>query len=130
MVDSFRRARRTFEQGLAREAARLADQTDLASLEALLDEMAASLKSPEAFIAAELRFHARLVAVARNVIFDAMAETVLAWWRDHQIDAAAVAARARAVLAAHGDTVRAIKAKDPDAAEVALAGYFDLIAAP
>ncbi|KQY30843.1 hypothetical protein ASD21_07060 [Caulobacter sp. Root1455] len=58
-----------------------------------------------------------------------MAETVLGWWRNHQIDALVVAARARAVLAAHGDTVRTIKAKDPDAAEAALAGHFELIAA-
>lgn len=128
MVESLRRARRSFELGVVREAARLADETDLAGLEALLDEMAQGVKSADAFAAAERRFHTRLVAVVRNVIFDAMAETVLGWWRDHQIDTAAITARARAVLSAHADTVRALKARDPDAAEAALAGYFDVIA--
>jgi DNA-binding FadR family transcriptional regulator len=129
LVTSLAEARRSFEEGLVREAARKVDAADLEQLGALLDAQAEALKSPNAFLAADLAVHQRLIGVLRNPIFDAMVEGVLAWLAANHLDAERLCRAGREVLRANTAIVQALKTRDADAAQAAMADYFERIGA-
>lgn len=127
LVKSLAEARRSVEEGLVREAVEKVDAADLEHLGQLLDAQAEALKSPKAFLAADLGVHLRLVGVLRNPILDAMVEGVLTWLAANHLDAEALSRVGRDVLRANINIVRALKARDADAAQAAMRDYFERI---
>jgi DNA-binding FadR family transcriptional regulator len=125
MLQNLKEARRFFERGMVREAAVKASDVEIAELDALIVEQRAALDDAESFVAADLRFHNKIASISRNAILDAVAEAMLGWLRNDQIDSEAFAARGEAVLDAHAQIVEGLRTRDPDAAEAALSRYLD-----
>jgi DNA-binding FadR family transcriptional regulator len=125
MLENLKDARRFFERGMVREAAQKADAADIEELDRLVEEQAAVVGDVEAFVAADRRFHGKIAAISRNAIFDAVAEAMLGWLHDHQIEPNATIAQRRLALAEHAAIVKCIKARDADGAEAALLRYLD-----
>lgn len=125
MLENLKDARRFFERGMVREAAQKADAADIEELDRLVEEQAAVVGDVEAFVAADRRFHGKIAAISRNAIFDAVAEAMLGWLHDHQIEPSATIAQRRLALAEHAAIVKCIKARDADGAEAALLRYLN-----
>jgi DNA-binding FadR family transcriptional regulator len=125
MLQNLKEARRFFERGMVREAAVKASAAEIEDLDALIIAQRAVMDDAEAFVAADLRFHNKIASISRNAILDAVAEAMLGWLRDDQIDSGAFLARGEAVLEAHAQIVEALRQRDPDAAEAALCRYLD-----
>jgi DNA-binding FadR family transcriptional regulator len=125
MLENLKDARRFFERGMVREATQKADAADIEELDRLIAEQTAVVGDAQGFIAADRRFHSKIAAISRNAIFDAVAEAMLGWLRDHQIEPSASLAQRRMALEEHIAIVASIKARDPDGAEAALLRYLN-----
>jgi DNA-binding FadR family transcriptional regulator len=125
MLENLKDARRFFERGMVREAAQKADAADIEELDRLIAEQTAVVGDAQAFVAADRRFHSKIAAISRNAIFDAVAEAMLGWLRDHQIEPSASLVQRRMALEEHVAIVASIKARDPDGAEAALLRYLN-----
>lgn len=110
-------ARIFFEIGMVREAARLADEQDIARLEAALARQAAFLeKDSGRFVTADMEFHTTIAAISRNGVLEAVSRAMLHWlsmfhaslllWKGHET----------VTLEEHRIILDAIIAHDEDAA--------------
>ncbi len=118
-------ARRMFELGLVRVAAQNRTSEDLHVLHHLIARQAAARDQPDAFVAADIAFHARIISIAGNPVITALADAMLKWifhnhgallrWSGHE----------DTTLAEHRQIVAAIDARDPEAAVTHMATHLD-----
>ncbi|MBM2293514.1 transcriptional regulator NanR [Sulfitobacter pseudonitzschiae] len=118
-------ARRMFELGLVRVAALQRTDADLTALHHLIAMQSAAHDVPEDFVAADIAFHARIIAIAGNPVITALADAMLKWifhnhgtllrWSGHE----------DTTLSEHRQIVAAIAARDADAAVALMATHLD-----
>ncbi|WP_152046248.1 transcriptional regulator NanR [Aureimonas psammosilenae] len=113
-------ARIFFERGIVRQAAERASAKDIADLSRLIDTQRAALGQAETFIAADMRFHARIAAIPGNPIFEAVCEAMLGWLKEYHTDMLIWTGKERFTLAEHEHILRALSENDPAAAEAAM----------
>ncbi|MDG3575551.1 transcriptional regulator NanR [Rhizobium sp. YJ-22] len=124
-LEHLKSARIFFERGMAREAAQKASAEDIAALHAILDRQRASLGDAEAFIAADMAFHARIAEISGNPIFAAVSESMLAWLQEYHTDMLIWTGKERFTLAEHEEIVDRLAAGDADGAEQAMLKHLE-----
>jgi GntR family transcriptional repressor for pyruvate dehydrogenase complex len=125
----FQGARLFFEVGLAREAARTATAEDIAGLKAALDANHAAIGDREKFTATDIAFHFELARIARNPVFLALHDQISDWLTAQRTVTLAASGQERIAFGAHEAIYNGIAAHDPDAAEVAMRGHLEQLAA-
>ncbi len=124
-LEHLKSARIFFERGMAREAAQKASAEDIAALHAILDRQRASLGNAEAFIAADMAFHARIAEISGNPIFAAVSESMLAWLQEYHTDMLIWTGKERFTLAEHEEIVDRLAAGNADGAEQAMLKHLE-----
>ena len=104
----------------ARLAAQRATPEQLVSLEAWYRRMQRSLSNNEAFITADLQFHALILAAAHNELLKHMSNTVSAALRTSRIFTTQLPGASEAAMPLHLAVVEAIQARNASAAQAAM----------
>ncbi|TJZ91253.1 transcriptional regulator NanR [Paracoccus gahaiensis] len=78
-LDHLKQARRMFECGLVREAARQATPADVADLRDLIDRQRAVTREAQLFVSLDMAFHTRIAAISGNPILTATSQSMLRW---------------------------------------------------
>lgn len=121
--------RQALETDAAALAARRARGADLAALDEAIAAMEGSADAPEAFHAADVRFHEALAAAAANPLLaelvrhlaDPLLESRRLSWAGRERDGRPVAA----VLDAHRAIAECVRLRDPDGAAAAMRVHLD-----
>jgi DNA-binding FadR family transcriptional regulator len=124
-VRHFQNARALFETALVRHAATHASEEDINRLEAALERNRQTLGNAEAFVASDVAFHYVLAEIPRNPIFTALHAAIAEWLREQRATSVHERGSPEAAYRAHERIFRAVKARDPDAAERAMSSHLD-----
>ena len=124
-LEHLKQARRFFERGMVREAAKKATRADVAGLREAVDAQRKQLKKPDAFIHADMRFHTRIAAISGNPLYEAVSEAMLSWLRAYHTEVLIWTGKENVTLAEHKEIVDCIEARDVDAAERAMTRHLD-----
>jgi GntR family transcriptional regulator, transcriptional repressor for pyruvate dehydrogenase complex len=118
-------ARHVLEAGIAALAAERATDLELAELEDYVNGGRAKLDDPESFIVHDIEFHDRLRRAARSPVLSSMLgsiSTLAVEMRRRTAQSQAVRARAHAD---HARMVKTLKARDPEAARLAMIAHLE-----
>jgi GntR family transcriptional repressor for pyruvate dehydrogenase complex len=126
---NFQRVRAFVEVGLARHAARHATEEDLARIEAALVANEAALGDVDRFVATDIAFHFEFALVMDNPVFTAVHDALSTWLVEQRRVTLAAPGQARTACEAHRRIYEAVRRRDPDAAEAAMAEHMDHVAA-
>ena len=126
-VEKFQDARTLLEIGLARYAAQRATEGDIAMLAELLE---ANRRADDhtTFMRTDVAFHYGIAAIARNDIFTALMEALVAWLTEQRLVSGKAQGAGEAAYAAHKRIFDAIAAHDPDAAARAMQEHLEAVA--
>ena len=116
-------ARELIESDVARRAAVLMDETELAVAAAILAEQEATLGDPEAFRASDFAFHSALWAGARNGFLKRIGESLNVIGLEFRKTASETPGVLEQSLADHAELLAALQARDADAAAGAAARH-------
>lgn len=113
------------EGALVRFAALQARKDDIAALARALEANEAAIPEAAGFYATDVAFHAVLYEVPRNPILPAVHKAFTAWLSEHWEKMPRSPERNRVNWLRHRDIFAAIRDRDPDAAEAALASHLN-----
>jgi GntR family transcriptional repressor for pyruvate dehydrogenase complex len=128
-IADFQEARALFECGLARHAARHASPKEIERLARALERNRRAIGDHALFAKTDLEFHGVLAEIPRNPIFTAL-NTALADWLLAQRTVgvrAPIRGVVRRAYENHEDIYKAIAARDPEAAEQAMANHMKVV---
>jgi GntR family transcriptional repressor for pyruvate dehydrogenase complex len=126
LADTFE-SRRIVEIEIVRKAALKATSEDVGALEGMLSAHEKVLSDPVGFRILDSRFHARLSAIAGNVVLERIAYGLYNMGLDIRRRATENVALIRRSLGEHTKIVAAISTKDAEAAADAMAAHLDHI---
>jgi len=118
-------ARFVLEVGVAGLAAQHAGAEHLAAMAEETTEMFASLADAEAFLRHDVRFHRAVAAGCGNRVLAALMEMVAAQFYEQRKETVERARDLRDSAEMHRRIYRAIRARDPDAARVAMTEHLE-----
>lgn len=119
-LEHLKSARQFFESGMAREAAERATEEDVNGLIEILNQQRDALGNGEAFIDADIRFHAALAEITGNPIFVAVSKAMLGWLKEYHTEVLLWTGKEKTTLAEHKKIIQCLKKNDPKAAESAM----------
>lgn len=119
-VARFQQARALLEIGLARLAAQVASDGDIARLGAALEANRHTIGDHDRFQRTDVAFHYVIAQIPQNQIFTSLHEAVVAWLTEQRAISGRLPGAAEAAYAAHARIFAAIVAHDPPAAEQAM----------
>jgi GntR family transcriptional regulator, sialic acid-inducible nan operon repressor len=122
-ADSFKNlfdARTFIEAAMARNAANEIDDKLLAELKAALDANKRAIGNRELFMQTDVRFHGVLFLVGGNPVFKAVHDALVKWLLDRWRAIARDNATETLAYEGHLQIYKAIRRRDPDAAEAAM----------
>jgi DNA-binding FadR family transcriptional regulator len=122
-VKSLYDTRILLEGALVRHAALNARRGDIDALVAALAANEAAIPEAERFYATDVAFHAVLFEIPKNPILPAIHRAFTAWLAEHWTKMPRSPERNRVNFLRHRDILVAIRDRDPDAAEAALASH-------
>lgn len=128
-VERFQQARALFEIGIARLAAQIATDDDLARLAEALEANRASMDDHARFQRTDVAFHFALAQVPNNSIFTSLHEALVAWLTEQRAISGLAPGAAEDAYAAHARIYRAVAAHDPIAAETAMHEHLQAVSA-
>lgn len=127
-VRQFQAARRVFEGALARQAARLASDDDVARIGRALHANRAARGDPAAFQASDIDFHLQIVRTSGNPLLSGVHQALSGWLLEQRrVSLTAPGAEASA-FGFHERIHAAIAARDADMAEAAMHAHLDAVA--
>jgi GntR family transcriptional repressor for pyruvate dehydrogenase complex len=118
-------ARLVLEVGIAGLAARHAEGEPLAAMAEEVTEMFASLDEPAAFLRHDVRFHRAVAAACGNRVLAALMEMVAGQFYELRKETVERARDLRDSAEMHRRIFRAIRARDADAARLAMAEHLE-----
>jgi len=121
----FQAARLFFETGLAREAARSANDEDLDALAQALENNRRAIGDREDFTRTDVAFHYEITRIARNPIFLALHDQIFDWLKEQRVVTLAEPGQEETAFDAHAAILEAIKGRDPERAEVEMRRHLD-----
>lgn len=124
-LEHLKQARRFFELGMVRAAADRATPEEVARLRATLEAQAQAIDDPDAFIAADMRFHTQIAAISGNPIFEAVSEAMLGWLRQYHTEMLSWTGRQNVTLTEHAEILEHIAHHRPEEAEQAMIRHLD-----
>ncbi len=125
---NFQGLRAFVEIGLARHAARHASEEDLVRLGAALADNEAALGDPDRFVATDVAFHFAFAEIVGNPVFTAVHDALASWLAEQRRVTITAPGQARTALEAHRRILEAVRRRDPDAAEAAMAEHMRQLA--
>ncbi|HET6609469.1 MAG TPA: FCD domain-containing protein [Rhodopila sp.] len=126
-VRLFQRTRAFVEVALARQAAALATEEDIADLEHLLVRSEAHSKDRTFFAQADDAFHAKIATIAHNQLIDALYRSVLDLLADQRRLSLSHPAALGEAVKAHRAIFQAIRTRDADRAEEEMARHLQTV---
>lgn len=124
-LEHLKSARIFFERGMVREAAGKANPESVARLRQLLVQQRQALGNSDAFIAADMQFHAAIAGMSGNPIYAAVSEAMLGWLKVYHTELLIWSGKETFTLAEHKEIVSCIEAGDPDGAEEAMVKHLE-----
>ncbi len=124
-LEHLKSARIFFERGMVRDAAANAGADGVARLRRLLVVQQQSLGNSDAFIAADMQFHAAIADMSGNPIYAAVSEAMLGWLKEFHTELLIWSGKETFTLAEHKEIIRCVEARDPDAAEKAMVKHLE-----
>ena len=124
-LEHLKQARRMFECGLVRVAAENATAQDVRDLRELVGEQRARIGDAEAFVTADMAFHARIAQISANPILMATSQAMLRWLFQYHGVLLHWSGKERITLGEHDGIVDLIAARDADGAVVAMGAHLD-----
>ena len=124
-LEHLKSARLFFERGMVREAAASASAEHIARLRQLLVLQRQALGNSDAFIAADMQFHAAIASMSGNPIYAAVSEAMLGWLKEYHTELLLWSGKETFTLSEHKEIIRCIEARDPDAAEKAMVKHLE-----
>lgn len=115
-LEHLKQARQMFELGMVRLAAQNATSEDIADLRSIHEEQAQNLQDANAFIEADMRFHARLAQMSGNPIIVAVSEAMLKWLFEYHVSLLHWNGKEDVTLAEHAQMIDLIENHDSDGA--------------
>lgn len=115
-LEHLKQARQMFELGMVRLAAQNATSEDIADLRSIHEEQAQNLHDANAFIEADMRFHARLAQISGNPIIVAVSEAMLKWLFEYHVSLLHWNGKEDVTLAEHAQMIDLIENHDTDGA--------------
>jgi len=112
-------ARALLEIGLARRAATMATESDIAELSDAL-EANRSANDLEKFVETDVAFHLCIAKTSKNPIFEGLNAALSGWLKDQRLKSADTGTTFEAIVGHHVAIFDAIKAHDPEAASNAM----------
>ena len=120
-------ARALLEIGLARRAAKMADEQDIARLDKALAANR-SAKDLDSFVQTDVVFHLEIAKISKNPIFEGLNVALADWLKDQRVKSSAATPSFDEVVDQHQEIFDAIKAKDPDKAARAMDSHLTKVA--
>jgi GntR family transcriptional repressor for pyruvate dehydrogenase complex len=124
----FQDARRFFETGLARDAARLANADDLSRLKDALDANEAAIGDMKRFERTDVAFHLAIAVIPRNPIYEALHAAIIEWLIDQRHVTLSYPGQNRVAFEAHKAIFDAISRHDGDDAAQLMHEHLDQVA--
>ncbi|MBT3170989.1 MAG: transcriptional regulator NanR [Rhodospirillaceae bacterium] len=122
-VRHMQEARLFFEAGLARDAARHADDGGIARLQEALMENHQALGDMQAFEQTDVNFHYVLAEIPKNPVFVAIHEAVVEWLTEQRHKSLMNKGAAQGAYDWHAKIFRAVAGHDVEGAEAAMRGH-------
>jgi len=127
-VHHFQQARLLFETGVAQLAAEHATDDDVARLGAALEANRKAIGKTPAFERTDVAFHYVLAEIPKNPIFTALHTALVEWLTEQRSTSLRARGAERAACRAHERIFKAVAARDPDAAGVAMRDHLSQVA--
>lgn len=125
-LEQLKEARLFFETGMAREAARVATESDVARLRQALEIQKRSHElEPANFVEADMAFHTTIAAITGNPIFVATSRAMLGWLKQFHQRVLRWEGNEHITLEEHEQIIEAIEANDPQRAYGAMADHLN-----
>src|SRR5579871_5106501 len=124
----FQQARALFECALAEDAARVANQDDVAALERALMANKEAIGDDTRFMRTDVAFHFAMATIPRNPIYVAIHEAIVEWLVDQRSVSLRRAGTDLLAFESHRRIFEAIKTRDPAAAGQAMRSHLGEIA--
>jgi GntR family transcriptional regulator, sialic acid-inducible nan operon repressor len=124
-LEHLKQARRMFEGSLVRVAAENATAQDVRDLRGLVGEQRARIGDAEAFVTADMAFHARIAQISANPILMATSQAMLWWLFQYQGVLLHWSRKETITLQDHDKIVDLIAARDANGAVAAMAAHLD-----
>ncbi len=112
-------ARALLEIGLARRAAIIATDDDIADLSKTLEANRLA-KNLDEFVQTDVAFHLTIAKISRNHIFEGLNTALASWLKNQRVKSADTGTTFEAVFGFHNEIFEAIKAHNPEAAASAM----------
>src|SRR5690554_2782026 len=116
-------ARLVFEMEMARIAARRRTKRDLAQLQDILNQQAASRYDARSFLEFDGRFHKTVAQISGNPIFESLSYAIFGWLADFHHDVVRSPGLESLTLSEHGALLAAIEAGDEEGAAQCMADH-------
>jgi len=124
-IRHFQQARSLFEIGLARFAAEHATEENIQGLRLALQANRLAVGNGKLFDRSDVAFHFEIAKIAVNPIFTALHSAMAAWLIEQRTTSGKAPGSNKAAVKAHERILRAIEARDPQAAEEAMKSHLD-----
>jgi len=112
-------ARALLEIGLARQAAIMATEADIAELSSAL-EANRSANNLEKFVETDVAFHLSIAKISKNPIFEGLNTALASWLKDQRVKSSDTGTTFEEIVGHHSAIFDAIKAGEPEAAANAM----------
>ncbi|XDA97313.1 transcriptional regulator NanR [Sulfitobacter sp. LCG007] len=128
-LEHLKHARRMFELGMVRLAAREATAGDVTDLRSLIETQRDRLGAPLEFIDSDMGFHTRIASISRNPIMVAVSEAMLKWLFDYHRNLLFWSGHEDVTLTEHARIVDRIADRDEEGAVQEMSRHLDRSAA-
>ena len=123
--EHLKQARRMFERGIVREAAKMASKDDIQDLRDLIARQEKELGNPSQFVEVDIQFHSRIAEITKNPIIAAASCAMLRWLMEYQYELLRWAGNEATTLKEHRTIVDHMEAKDDEAAVLEMQRHLD-----
>lgn len=124
----FQEARRFFESGLSRDAARRATEEDIARLREALEANRAAIGDIKRFERTDVDFHFAIATIPRNPIYEALHGAIIEWLIDQRHVTLSYPGQNRIAFDAHEAIFEAIARHEADRAAELMEAHLDQVA--
>lgn len=124
-LEHLKQLRKILETGTVGIVARLCTPDDAVYLRALIEVQRHALGDADAFIEADVAFHAALGAMTQNPLIKATTQAMLSWLKDYHTPMLHWSGREDTTLLEHAMLVERLEARDADGAVLLIAEHLD-----
>lgn len=122
-LQHLKEARLLFEVSMVRIAAQAATRNDITRLRHALEAQRQASQETSSFLTKDMEFHRTIAEMTGNPIFVAIAQSVFEWLARFHVELVRAPGAEKLTLAEHDRILKALEARDPDAAARAMKNH-------